>query len=326
MRNLLNSNSRTKKFYFGLVSLVLLFTFFVTYYLRPLKDDPLQKIFTIAPKESFKEIITRLKSDKLIRSTAATKIFAVVSGSAHQLKPGTYELSPHLNGAEIIRALVKGAEDIEVTLREGLSVYEVDRLLSEQKIIQEGALITLNDQIAIEGKLFPDTYRFFKGSQIEAVAEVFLKNFERRLTPILNQDPSRFSQNLVLASLIEEEVPDFEDRKLVAGIFKKRLASDFPLQVDATVCYTKLILSRGSKNCLPLAPLDLKIDSPYNTYQHRGLPPGPIASPGVSAVQAVLTPEKSPYWFYLSDQKTGKTIFAKTLEEHNQNITIYLKP
>ena len=119
-----------------------------------------------------------------------------------------------------------------------------------------------------------------------------------------------------MASLIEKEVKSDVDRKLVSGILWKRLEAKIPLQVDATLVY---ITGRRE-----IYEADKKINSPYNTYYYRGLPKGPIANPGLSAIKAAIYPQSSSYWYYLS-AKDGMTIFSKTLEEHNSNKAKYLR-
>ena len=121
-------------------------------------------------------------------------------------------------------------------------------------------------------------------------------------------------------------MPDQNDQEIVAGIILKRLAEGIPLDIDATVCYAKLLgRPTSTAQACSLSPLDFKIESPYNTYLYKGLPPGPIGNPGTSAITAALHPQSSPYLYYLSDPATGKTIFAKTLDEQNQNRVKYLE-
>lgn len=297
--------------------------------LRPVKSDPNYQSFLILPGESFSSIANRLYKEGLIRSRVSFKIFSLLNGSAIKIQPGRYELSPHESAFNILEILVgPGNGRVKVTIPEGLSIYEVDKLLTKERIIEPGKLVSHVKENSLEGRLFPDTYYFEISSSIEEVISVFLNNFEKQVGAVLSADGENFKVNLILASLIEEEVPLEDDRRIVAGILKKRLASGIPLQVDASLCYAKIerqfYLSKIN-GCHPLNPLDLKIDSPYNTYLYKGWPPGPIASPGLSAVLAALEPKPSPYWFYLSDPKTGKTVFSKSLEEHNRNISIYLK-
>ncbi len=170
-----------------------------------------------------------------------------------------------------------------------------------------------------EGYLFPDTYRFYVGSDPQLVVQTLLDTFERKAAPILAKQPGAIEKNVIIASLLEKEVTSTEDRRIVAGILKKRLEAGMPLQVDATVCYAKKLISDAIPGapCYPLEPLDFKIDSPYNTYLYKGLPPGPIGNPGLDALTATVQAQASPYWFYLTDPATKRTIFSTTLAEHN---------
>lgn len=317
--------TRRKIIALALTFIIFAFAFFISFGLRPVSQTQASRLFSITPGEGFRLIIDRLNHDGFIRSSTVVKFFAFLTGSAHRLKPGFYELSPHLSGSEIIRRLVKGGEEVTVIIPEGFSVYEIDERLSQNKIILPGSLAVYSAEPVLEGRLFPDTYQFLTGSRIETVVDIFLEGFEKNLDPLLKAEPEKFEANLILASLVEKEVAEPEDRRLVAGILEKRLKAGVPLQVDATICYLKKRLLPELKNCYPITKLDLSIDSPYNTYKYGGLPPGPIVSPGVSAVRSVLEENSSPYWFYLSDPKTGKTRFAETLEKHNRNIFFYLK-
>jgi UPF0755 protein len=220
----------------------------------------------------------------------------------------------------------KDLRDVSVTITEGASIYQIDAILADALIIHRGELLHFKDDGNLEGKLFPDTYRFFPGTDIKDVVQKFLDNFNIKAAPLLAGDAKNSDRDLIVASLLEKEVPDPHDQKIVAGIILKRLTAGVPLDIDATVCYIKLQNNPTSTlGCYPLTPLDLKNKSPYNTYLYRGLPPSPIGNPGVSAITAILSPIGSPYWFYISDPATGKTIFAKTLDEQNTNTVKYLK-
>lgn len=285
------------------------------------------QMFAVRSGDGFKKIVQDLREQRLIRSESAFKILALITGNASKLKPGIYEFSRSMSNFKILRLLSETSQkEIEVTIPEGVAIYEIDALLSEKGIVPPGELVQYALRGRLEGKLFPDTYRFFAGSPIEETVNKFLTNFDAKAAPILNKDPERFEENLILASLIQKEVPDFNSQQLVSGVLKKRLNAGVPLQVDATICYIKRQLSPyQGKSCLPITALDLKLDSPYNTYLYSNLPPGPIGSPGESALQAALKPKNSPYWYYLSDPKTGETVFSETLDEHNENKWRYLK-
>jgi UPF0755 protein len=281
--------------------------------------------FEVKPGESFRMIADRLKESSLIRSSFAFQIFSLITGSALILKPGIYEFSPDMSSPAILGELIGGADrEVKMTILEGATVYEIDALLSEKNVLLRGELLRFYfSNPDIEGRLFPDTYKFFVRSDAETVSQKFLANFKAKAEPLLASDPKNQKTNLILASLLEKETPDFKERQIVAGILKKRFMAGIPLQVDTSICYVKQIKGK-SENCLPITALDLKIDSPYNTYAYKGWPPGSICNPGISAIKAALESQNSPYWYYLSDPKTKKTIFAKDLEEHIKNRSVYL--
>jgi UPF0755 protein len=250
-----------------------------------------------------------------------------LSGNAARLKPGNYELDPAESSFAILRELVRGPHrEVEIRIPEGASAHDIDIILAKAGVVRQGKFLEYVIANDLEGMLFPDTYKTFTDSRPGETAEKFFENFRLR-TDKLFEDRSKkeIRDALIVASLLEREVPDKEEQRIVSGIINKRLAMGIPLQIDATICYIKRIEAypRETK-CHPYTQLDFKRESDYNTYLHRGLPPGPIGNPGFSAIEAALTPVKSPYLYYLSDPKTGKTVFSITLEEHNENRAKYL--
>ena len=306
------------------------------FFLLPVSRQPEVRPIEISSGMGVRMIADRLEELKIIRSSGTFLIFSVFSGSAHILKPGNYQLSPASSTPEIISFLSRGPKkDIAITFPEGVTLRDIDFLLSRAGVIAPGTLINfpitsialsypfLRDAQSPEGFLFPDTYRFFINSQTSEVIEKFLDAFKKKAWPML--PGTDFKNKLIIASMIEKEVPEPKDRRIVSGILHKRLNVGMPLQVDATVCYAKEEAARAAVPCLPLTPLDFAMDSPYNTYQQNGWPPGPIGNPGLEAIRAALRPQTSPYWYYLSDPATQRTIFSATLEEHAQNKAKYLK-
>jgi len=282
--------------------------------------------FVVQSGESFWNIAGHLKNERLIRSVFAFTALAGITGNLDELKPGAYKFDSRWSSLSILKALAIGAEqELEVVIPPGSSIYEVDKILSYNQIISPGDLINLSNAHGLEGRLFPDTYRFFTHSSPDLVVQKMLDNFEFKAAPLLRKDPKNIENNLILASLLEKEVPNPGEARIVAGVINKRLRSGMPLQIDATICYLKR-QKQGQefKNCYPLTPLDFKINSTYNTYLHTGWPPGPISSPGLAAIQAAMAPQASSYWYYLSDPVSKKTVFAQTLEEHNENRFKYL--
>ncbi|MBI4086025.1 MAG: endolytic transglycosylase MltG [Candidatus Liptonbacteria bacterium] len=294
------------------------------YCLRPVSKTMQTKVFEIRQGESFFGISSRLQSEGLIRSAFSFELYAVLTGSARKLMVGVYDISGASSTPEIISLIKEPSREVTVRIPDGASVYDIDKLLSGQKVLPGGALREFASMRQIEGELYPDTYEFFRYSKVEDVVDALSKNFQLKAGAVLGKDLKRFNENLIIASLVQKEVSDFKESRIVAGILKKRLSVGMALGVDATICYLKKeVLNESS--CYPLKPSDFKIDSPYNTYLYAGLPAGPIGSPEISAIRAVLDPLPSPYWYYLSDPKTGKTIFSKTLEEHSANRAKYLR-
>lgn len=289
--------------------------------------------FEISAGMGFDEISNKLKSEHLIRSETIFKIYNAITGKARQLKPGRYFLSFNLSIPELVGILIKGPKEISITIAPGLTLKEIDDKLSEVYIIKSGELINfeisllkrdysfLAEADSMEGFLFPDTYNFFLGSSADLVIHRFLDNFKNKALPLFEGNDNIFSK-LILASILEKEIPDYEEKKIAAGILLKRLKINMPLQVDASVVYAKC--SGRFLNCPRLVKADYKINSAYNTYFYFGLPKGPIASFGLESIKAILNPKKTEYWYYLSDPETKKTIFSRTLDEHNKNRALYL--
>ena len=266
----------------------------------------------VEPGQGFRSVVEELRSAGVIRSRKAFLVYAALSGSAHRFKAGEYLIKPSLSTPEILRLLVSGPPPVLATIVEGATLKEIDELLTRLEVFPTGSLIKLKpsqfvaeypflkNARSLEGFLFPDTYHFTRKSEPIAVAKKFLDNFNKKAQQLLstkNQLPITNYQLLILASLIEKEVSSHNDRLLVSGVLYNRLRISMPLQVDVELW----------------------------TYQNYGLPPEPIANPGLSAIQAALNPASTKYLYYLSDPKTQKTIFSETLDEHNENKWQYLK-
>lgn len=277
--------------------------------------------FQIAKGDGVRLISERLERADLVKSAQFFRFYVFFSGKAHQLKPGFYMVSAGSSTVEIAKQLVAGPEDeVEVTVIEGETVREIDEQLTRIGVLEAGELLAqkittstiaeypfLAKAKTFEGFLFPDTYRFYYGSDPALVISAMLDNFSEKAAQIIIDSRKSFNEVLTIASMIEKEVPDSDERKIVAGIMYKRLSIDMPLQIDAT---------------LPYAELNGEL---YDTYARYGLPPGPIGNPGLDAIEAALAPKASPYLYYLSDPETDKTIFSKTFDEHKANKEKYLK-
>jgi UPF0755 protein len=289
-------------------------------------------VFQVSAGDGFRDVAQNLYAAHLIRSPFAFDLFSLVDGRAFTLKPGWYRLSPSMDTPQIAAVLSDGgAGEVTVVIPEGSNIYDIDRILGDALVIRPGAFINFTNGQDLEGRLFPDTYQFYTNDNVADVVKEMTDDFNAKAVPLLAADPATADaaderRTLVIASILQKEVPDQNDEELVAGIILKRLADGMPLDIDATVCCAKLLAAPTSTaQVCSLSALDFKIDSPYNTYLNKGLPPGPIGNPGTSAITAALHPQSSPYLYYLSDPATGKTIFAKTLDEQNQNRVKYLE-
>jgi len=305
--------------------------------LRPVNKLAGEVEFIVEPGDSLRSISTGLSRIDLIRSQRAFQIFSLFSGLAHQLKPGRYRISPASSASRIARLLAAGPAIVTVTVHEGETLKDIDRKLGELGIIQEGELIQfdwqhledlysfLREMDSLEGFLFPDTYRFTQFSPVDIIAKEFLNNFKSKAWPLLSSEQD-FYDTLIVASLLEKETPFSRDRAIVAGIIYKRMHRGMRLQIDATTAYEKcqqrfMTCDSATRR---IYQRDLRQDGLYNTYRRQGLPPTPIASPGLSAIKAAIEPIASPYLYYLSDWRTRKAIFATSLDEHNNNRVKYL--
>ncbi len=287
----------------------------------------------IKPGESFKTISGKLKGENLIQSETIFKIYSVITGQAHQFKPGEYILEANISIPKLVRELIKGPPQISATITPGMTLMEIDEKLASLGIIEENTLASfdvnslksdypwLKQAETLEGFILPDTYNFFLGSGSDLVIRKILEDFNSKVLPYFG-DNGNLLEIINLASLLEKEIPDYSERRLVAGILIKRLSVGMPLQVDSTLIYNKC--SGKFLKCPALEEKDYKADSLYNTYLYVGLPKTPICNPSLKAIRAALDPQKSDYWYYLSDPKTQTTIFSETLDEHNKNRAIYL--
>ena len=297
--------------------------------------------FEIKSGQGVNQISTSLYSRGLIKSMFWFEVYVWQKNLERDFIAGVHDLPLNLNIREITAKLTNpGESETTITVIEGWNNREIAGYLAEKDLVEEEEFLNLvssnlsqfanlYDFLAdkpagadLEGYLFPDTYRVFKNSSAAEIARKMLDNFEAKLTPkmrldIKSQGWSVF-EVVTLASVIEKEVRTPEDMKTVSGIFRKRLEANIALQSDATVNYVT-----GKGRIQPTAD-DLKVDSPYNTYQYRGLPPTPIANPGLNAINAAIYPENNPYYYFLTTKETGEVIYSRTYDEHLQNKAKYL--
>ena len=216
--------------------------------------------------------------------------------------------------------------DTAVTIPEGTNIADIEKLIRNAGVNLQDRLLTKTN-LALEGYLFPDTYRFDKNSAAQDVIIRMRKRYDLAVEPLSSGSSGSTAGLLIVASLLEKEVRTESDMRVVAGIIQKRLTAGMALQIDASVaygaCYPRFNLGEYCDVSQANLVDNIKKDSAYNTYTRRGLPAGPITNPGAKALRAASNPIATDYWYYLST-KDGTTIFSKTLEEHNRARAKYL--
>lgn len=283
---------------------------------------------TVKPEMTAKEIGEVLYQNGVIHNVTLFRIIAKVQGVENLLQTGDYALSYQMSTSDIINKMVRGETAYHLlTIPEGYNVEQIAKLLDEQGLgdgdkfkalarkfvtldymTQQPEIIYL-----VEGYVFPDTYRITRGMTEEDIMKLLITNFDKKLTAEMRERAKTLGLSLhqvvTLASVVEKEAKVDQERAVIAGVFFNRLKQGMPLQSCPTVQY---ILGYPK---VELTIADTQIVSPYNTYQNPELPPGPIASPGMAAIQAVLYPADTPYLYFVA-AKDGSHRFSKTYEEH----------
>lgn len=330
----------------GLVLILIFFGLWFNHLVStPISADKTQKTIMISGGDGVKMVADKLLAAGLIRQRWHWNFYMVISGKRSSIIPDEYHLARDQTVRQLATTLTTeptGPKEVTVKLLEGWTVKAMADVLDRAGVVDRQAwldavaagdttkltagkqYLALKDKPAaasFEGYLFPDTYRFFLDSTSSQVITKMVDNFEAKFTSSMRSQAATQSrtvfQEVTMASIVEAELKSDTDRAMAADIFWRRLDAGIALNADTTIHYA---LNKQT----PLSLDDLKVDSPYNTYIHRGLPIGPIGNPGQSALRAALNPKANDYWYYLTGND-GKTYYAKTLEEHNANKAKYLK-
>ncbi len=297
--------------------------YFIKYQISaPLNNQGTEQTFIIEKGDGLEKIANNLEKDGIIRNSVWFTAYVFYKGWAGHLQAGEYSLGSNLNIVQITDRIFKGdviPEEIKITIPEGFNLKQIDARLTEAGLIEAGEL---SIQSHLEGYLFPDTYEFNKKIDLDEIINIIKENFDKKLdADLINEikkQKKTIEEIIIMASLIEKEVPLYEDSRIVSGVFWNRLSVNYPLQSCATIAYAL------GKDKWIYSIEDTKIDSPYNTYENIGLPPGPICNPGLLAIKAAIYPQYTDYYFFLS-KPSGETVFSKTFEEHQENMAKYLK-
>ncbi len=269
---------------------------------------------SIPPGSSLTSTAQILKDRGVLRSASLFKFLIYISGAQHHITAGEYFFPARNNALSLARRLANGDFEVEparVRVPEGATANEIGKLLAQDIPDFNVAEFTIKTR-GKEGYLFPDTYFFMPGQGVDSILGAFANNFNTHISKIQGQIDSfgkPLSDVIVMASLLEREAPSTNDRRIIAGILWKRIR----LGMRSGRC--GLPVYHRQKNSFELTKTDLAYNSPYNTYTHTGLPPGPIANPGEDAIVDAITPIETSYLYYLSD-KNGTMHYSATYAQH----------
>lgn len=305
---------------------ILIFVTILTVSFKPLQSGKVrEQIFTVDKGASIREVANHLQASGLIRNSFVYEWYVRLSPGSRMAKSGRYKLSATLPLQEIVAKLSSGiSQEIMITVKEGLTNKEVAQLFADKEMCDvDKFLAVLDDRDFMrsilgdlytgkfsEGFLFPDTYSFELNSSERQLVTTMLKQYktvwQNNFSEISMKEHDRM---LIMASLVEKEAQKPEDRPVIAGVFYNRIRKGMALQSCATVQY-----ALGERKTRLLYK-DLQINSPYNTYKQRGLPPGPIANPGLASLKAAAFPSKVTYLYFVA-RSDGSHVFSNTFSQH----------
>ena len=297
-----------------------------------LREHPV--VVEIPPQAGAMGIATRLRDEGAVRSAWAFVAYSALRGNVRRLKPGEYEFPKDASTVTVAHLIESGRVRQHPVLHpEGATVTELARALEAAhlaraedvlRVARDHGFLTAHgiEAPSVEGYLFPDTYQFVRGMKVEEMLGRMVQRTRTKLTPdIVARAQARgmsVHQLLTLASIVEREAAVKDEQKVIAAVFWNRLQIDMPLQADPTVQYAVGKERRG------LTRADLHSDNPYNTYVYAGLPPGPIASPGMGAIEATLDPAPVKYLYFVAiSPEDHHHHFSTTVEEHNAAVARY---
>ena len=333
----------TRKILVFIVAVALVGFLWYRFALSSVSAEQDRTVVSIESGMSVSRIADLLEEKNLIRSPFAFRLYVRLHGMQTKLQAGRFVLPEAMSVPDVVEVLRSGkSQEISVTIPEGWTVKDIDTAIARMGLADSGSIIDCAQRCdfssfdflpkvsglaarggKLEGYLYPDTYfadtaNFVPKFFLERMLGAFRKNVVDAYVADIKASGHSLHEIVTMASLVEEETRTDAERPIVAGILWKRYDGNIGLGVDATVRY---IVDKPT-NAITVS--DLETESPYNTRKYRGLPPGPIANPGLKSILAALDPQESPYWYYLHDTK-GIIHYAVTNEEHNENRRKYLR-
>jgi len=304
------------------------------YYAVTPKDRSGQSgIFVVRHGASLAEVASELQKRGFINNKYLFVVWTELLGYSKKIKSGEYRISPSMPPVNILAILTKGTVITHtVTIPEGYTMEQIAHLLEDKGIVSGRQFLQLckDPKIvagygvkgqSLEGYLYPDSYQFSRGLSPKKVIDVMVKRFRQMVGPYMvriREKGMTLHEVVTLASMVEKETGLARERPLIARVFLNRLKRGMRLESDPTVIYG---IADFNGN---LTRKDLTRRTPYNTYVIKGLPPGPIANPGIDSIRAVLYPAKSSYLYFVS-RNDGSHYFSRTLAEHNRAVARFQK-
>lgn len=313
-----------------IIILVSVFSFLIFVFSPVQLNNPVT--IEVSQGMSLNAVAKNLYDNGVITDVQRFRLLVRLLNLSKKIHAGEYEFKEKVTPLSVLKFLTRGwVKKYSISIPEGFTTKQIialilnnglgraeefDRALSDIEFLKTFGL----EEKGLEGYLFPDTYIFYKGMSEKEMLSEMIKNFKRKI-PVDAEEKAKshnltLHQAIILASIVQKETYKREEMPIVAAVFYNRLRKGIPLQADPTVIYA---IPDFSGN---LRKVDLKIKSPYNTYIHRGLPPGPICNPGLDAIKAVLEPSDVPYLYFVS-RNDGTHEFSVSLKEHNKKVEVY---
>lgn len=327
---------------FALGLLMALGTFGVaaTWAWRQLNDpfqgyDEAEKVVEVRPGQGATAILTQLAEVGVLPDARLARAFLIYRLGDPPLRAGEYRFAGPLSTQQVLDKLIRGEiVTYPVTLIEGLTLEESAEFIARQGFGEAEVFLQEmerperiqdldSEATNLEGYLYPDTYHFARGTTEKEVVDTLVRTFRGRYREFVEPLASGRSlrEVVTLASIVEKEALLDDERGLISAVFTNRLRIGMPLQADPTVIFAVKLRGNWDGN---LRKPDLKLDSPYNTYVYRGLPPGPICSPAIKSLVAAVSPADSPYLYFVS-RNDGSHVFEETYREHQRNVNRFQK-
>ena len=303
---------------------------------QPASTEHTEVVFEVEPGQSFSTVIRTLERKGLIKGAELIILYAKVKSSIAQIRVGEYLISPDMKPMDIIDILRSGKSiERKITVSEGLSTFDIVSILSSAGF---GTPEVINAQLSnpefikemlgephesLEGYLFPETYSYTKYTTLKTMLTMMVHNSMEKWKAVeARATELGFSRNQVftLASIIEKETGAASERPLISSVFHNRLKKNMLLQTDPTIIYAKALTNHSME--ISITKADLTFDHPYNTYVHKGLPPGPIANPGFESLKAAVNPDVSDFLFFVS-RNDGTHVFSKDFNAHKKAVASF---